>query len=63
MDDRNSNQTRGETHGREQEPVEAGERDSTQQEQERKEGRPAGHDPAAPDAGVEDSLTRAGDQD
>jgi hypothetical protein len=59
MQDRNSNQTQGETHGRTQEPVEAGERDTTQQEQERKEGRQAGHDPAAPDAAVEDSLTMA----
>ena len=59
MDDRNSNQAQGETHGRAQEPVEAGERDTTRQEQEAREGRPAGHDPAAPDAEVEDSLTMA----
>ena len=58
-EDRNANQTQGETHGRTQEPVEAGDRDTTQQEQERKEGRPAGHDAAAADAEVEDSLTMA----
>jgi hypothetical protein len=56
-EDRNSNQAQGETHGREQQPVEVGERDTTQQEQERSEGRSGGHDPAAPDADVEDSLT------
>lgn len=59
MDDRNSNQTQGETHGKAQQPVEAGDRDTTQREQERSEERPAAHDPAAPDAGVEDSLTMA----
>lgn len=58
-EDRNSNQAQGETHGRDQRPVEAGDRDTTQREQERNEGRSAGHDPAAPDAGVEDSLTMA----
>jgi hypothetical protein len=58
-EDRNANQTQGETHGRAQQPVEAGDRDTTQKEQERKEGRPAGHDPATPDAEVEDSLTMA----
>lgn len=58
-EDRNSNQTQGETHGRTQEPVEAGDRDTTRQEQEAREGRSAGHDPAAPDAEVEDSLTMA----
>lgn len=58
-DDRNANVTQGETHGRSQEPVEAGEHDTTQEEQERREGRPAGHDPAAPDADVEDSLSMA----
>lgn len=57
--DRNSNQAQGETHGREQQPVEAGVRDTTQGEQERDEGRNAGHDPARPDAGMEDSLTMA----
>lgn len=59
MDDRNANVAQGETHGREQEPVEAGDRDTNQDEQERREGRPAGHDPAAPDAEVEDSLRMA----
>jgi hypothetical protein len=58
-DDRNANVTQGETHGRQQEPVEAGERDTTQDEQERREGRPAGHDPTAADAEVEDSLRMA----
>jgi hypothetical protein len=58
-DDRNANVAQGETHGREQTPVEAGDRDTTQNEQERREGRPAGHDPAAPDAEVEDSLRMA----
>jgi hypothetical protein len=57
--DRNSSQAQGETHGRDQQPVEAGDRDTTQQEQERRAGRPARHDPAATDAEVEDSLTMA----
>jgi hypothetical protein len=58
-DDRNANVTQGETLGREQEPVEAGERDTTQDEQERREGRADGHDPAAADAETEDSLRMA----
>lgn len=58
-EDRNANQTQGETHGRTQEPVEAGDRDTVQREQEQKEGQPAGHDPVAADAEVEDSLTMA----
>ncbi|HEX6129743.1 MAG TPA: hypothetical protein VF071_12045 [Candidatus Limnocylindria bacterium] len=57
--DRNANQAQGETHGRRQEPVEAGDRDTTQQEQELKQGRPTGHDPAARDAKIEDSLAMA----
>jgi hypothetical protein len=58
-DDHSAARTQGETHGQRQEPVEAGERDSTRREQERHDGRSAGHDPAAPDAAVEDSLTMA----
>jgi hypothetical protein len=57
--DKNANRTDGETQGQQQRPVEAGDRDTTQQEQEQNEGRPAGHDPAAADAEVEDSLTMA----
>jgi hypothetical protein len=57
--DRTGNRAQGETHGRAQEPVEAGEHDTVQQEQAEREGRPAGHDPTAPDAEVEDSLTMA----
>ena len=57
--DRSSNQAQGETHGQAQEPIEAGERDTAQQEQARREGRAGGHDPSAPDAEVEDSLTMA----
>jgi hypothetical protein len=63
MNDRNSNQTQGETHGGAQQPVEAGDRDTTQKKQERGEDRPAGHDPSAPDADVEDSLTMAHSSD
>jgi len=59
QDDRNANVAQGETLGREQVPVEAGDRDTTQNEQERREGRTAGHDPAAPDAETEDSLRMA----
>jgi hypothetical protein len=58
-DDRNANVATGETHGPRQEPVEAGERDTTRQDQERREGRNDGHDPAARDAEVEDSLRMA----
>jgi hypothetical protein len=57
--DRGSNRAQGETHGQAQEPVEAGERDTVQQEQAQREGRPAGHDPSVPDAEVEDSLRMA----
>ena len=58
-EDRNANQARGETHGDQQEPVQAGDRDTTQREQARREDAPSGHDPAAPDAAVEDSLEMA----
>ncbi len=57
--DRGSNRAQGETHGPEQEPIEAGERDTVQQGQAQREGRPASQDPATPDAEVEDSLTMA----
>jgi hypothetical protein len=59
MADRRSNQAQGETPGKTQEPIEAGDRDTTQEDQARREGRNAGHDPAAPDAEVEDSLEMA----
>jgi hypothetical protein len=58
-EDRNSNQAQGETHGRAQVPVEAGDRDTTRQETEAREGASGQHDPTAPDAEVEDSLTMA----
>jgi hypothetical protein len=57
--DQNANRTQGETHGREQEPVEATERDTTQQEQAAREGQPPVHDPAAADAEQEDSIRMA----
>jgi hypothetical protein len=57
--DQGSNQAQGETHGPDQEPVEAGDRDNVQREQAQREGRPAGQDPGSPDAEVEDSLTMA----
>lgn len=59
--DRSSNRTDGETHGREQQPVEAGARDTTQRDQARGENAPGAHDPARPDAALEDSLERAPD--
>lgn len=46
----------GETHGAEQEPVEAGERDATQREQAMNEGAPAHHDPATPTQGTQDQA-------
>jgi hypothetical protein len=57
--DQSANRTQGETHGKEQEPVEAAEHDTTQQEQARHEGEPAAQDPAAPDAEQEDSIRMA----
>jgi hypothetical protein len=54
--DRNARRTDGETHGSDQEPVEAGERDTTQQRQHEQEGDPPLRDPASPDADAEDSL-------
>ena len=41
--------TTGETLGTEQRPTEPGEHDSTQEEQARREGAPATHDPSRPD--------------
>ena len=57
--DQSANRTQGETHGPEQQPVEATERDTTQQGQEAREGRPPTQDPAAPDAEQEDSIRMA----
>jgi hypothetical protein len=57
--DQSANRTQGETHGEEQEPVETGERDATQQRQAAREGQEPTHDPAAPDAEQEDSLRMA----
>jgi hypothetical protein len=57
--DQSANRTQGETHGEEQEPVEATERDTTQKEQARREGEAPTHDPAAPDAEQEDSIRMA----
>ncbi len=57
--DQRANRTQGETHGQDQEPVQAAERDTTQSEQARQEGEAATHDPAAPDAEQEDSLRMA----
>lgn len=54
--DRNARRTDGETHGPDQVPVEAGERDTTQQRQHEKEGRPPLRDPSKPDADAEDAL-------
>lgn len=61
--DQSANRTQGETHGREQEPVEAAEHDTTQKEQERHEGEPAAQDPAAPNAEQEDSIRMARSRD
>ncbi|HET6380410.1 MAG TPA: hypothetical protein VFH63_05155 [candidate division Zixibacteria bacterium] len=60
--DRNANRTDGETHGSEQEPVEAGERDTTQQRQHQREGSPPPRDPSQPDADAEDALATSPDQ-
>ncbi len=57
--DQSANRTQGETHGREQKPVEAAERDTTQQKQAEREGEPAEQDPAAPNAEQEDSIRMA----
>ena len=57
--DQSVNRTQGETHGQEQEPVEAAERDTTQREQALHEGEASTHDPAAPDAEQEDSIRMA----
>ena len=51
----------GETHGTEQEPVEAGERDTTQQEQAQSEGAPAEHDPATPTQRTQDAYGQSPD--
>ena len=47
--------TTGETHGTEQEPVEAGERDATQREQAANEHAPAEHDPSTPTQTTQDA--------
>ncbi|HEX2194577.1 MAG TPA: hypothetical protein VHK63_06455 [Candidatus Limnocylindria bacterium] len=57
--DQTSSRTTGETHGQEQEPVEAGERDTTQRDQAHGEGAPATQAPEQPDAQVEDSIRMA----
>lgn len=59
--DRGASRTEGETHGPEQEPVVAGERDTIQQEQAQREGSAPLRDPAAPDADLEDSLATSPD--
>ena len=50
------NQTSGETLGREQEPIGAGERDTTQRRQAEREGAPPLRDPSRPDAAQEDTI-------
>ena len=42
--------TSGETMGADQRPTEPGDQDATQQEQARREGAPATHDPSQPDS-------------
>lgn len=54
--DRSANRTDGETHGSDQQPVTAGERDGTQREQAAREGEEPVRDPSRPDADLEDSL-------
>jgi hypothetical protein len=53
--------TTGETHGTEQEPVEAGERDATQREQAANEGAPAEHDPSSPTQTTQDAYGQSPD--
>ena len=51
----------GETHGRQQEPVESGEHDGTQREQAADEGAPAEHDPSRPTQTTQDAYGQSPD--
>jgi hypothetical protein len=61
MTDRTANRASGETHGPEQEPVEAGDRDTTQRQQAARQDDAPGRDPSRPDADLEDSLAASPD--